>query len=526
MGLVSLTLLSLGSIIGSGWLFGAGEGAHLAGPAAIFSWLIGAVIMGFIAIVYTEMGTMFQQSGGMSRFAQYTHGSLLGFIAAWANWVSLETILPIEAVAAVQYLSSWPWPWARGFHQLMHHGQITGLGLLVVFAFMGIFTWINYYSVNLMARFSNTITWFKIIIPTLTFILLLMSGFNAHNLALTTTNWFPNGTAPILTATTSAGIIFSYDAFQTVINLGSEIENPQKNMRRAIIISLGLSALLYTLLQFTFVASMPHHLIQVKGWSGINFNSPFAQLAVLLGLNWLSILLYIDAFVSPFGTGIAFMATTSRSLAAMAENRHLPQFLTKLDAKYHTPHKAMLASLIVSIILVTLFPNWGQLASVIATSTLIAYLTGPVSTAALRKLAPKFNRPIKLRHLKVLAPITFVLTSLAVYWGQFPTTWEVMLVILAGMPIYAYYEWKNNDHQFKQALRGSWWLICYLIVMAGLSVLGAKEFGGLNWLHYPWDLVIVAIISIGFYYWGVHSAYAGPDLDQAAQINQRAQIEE
>ena len=56
---------------------------------------------------------MFPQSGGMSNYAQYTHGSLLGFIAAWANWVSLVTIIPIEAVSAVQYMSSWPWDWAK-----------------------------------------------------------------------------------------------------------------------------------------------------------------------------------------------------------------------------------------------------------------------------------------------------------------------------------------------------------------------------------------------------------------------------
>ena len=36
---------------------------------------------------------MFPQSGGMSNYAQYSHGSLLGFIAAWANWVSLVTII-------------------------------------------------------------------------------------------------------------------------------------------------------------------------------------------------------------------------------------------------------------------------------------------------------------------------------------------------------------------------------------------------------------------------------------------------
>ena len=104
--LFSGVMLALSSLIGSGWLFGSGAAARVAGPSAIISWVIGAVVMIMIAFNYVELGTMFPESGGMSRFAQYSHGSLLGFIAAWANWVSLITLISIEAVACVQYMSS------------------------------------------------------------------------------------------------------------------------------------------------------------------------------------------------------------------------------------------------------------------------------------------------------------------------------------------------------------------------------------------------------------------------------------
>ena len=83
--LSQLVLLGLGSLIGSGWLFGAWEASSIAGPAAIISWVLGFLVIGTIAYNYIEIGTMFPQSGGMSNYAQYTHGSLLGFIAAWDN---------------------------------------------------------------------------------------------------------------------------------------------------------------------------------------------------------------------------------------------------------------------------------------------------------------------------------------------------------------------------------------------------------------------------------------------------------
>ena len=80
----ALMLTGLGSIIGSGWLFGAWRAAQLAGPGAIYAWLIGAAIITMIALTYSELGAMFPESGGMVRYGHYSHGSLAGFIAAWA----------------------------------------------------------------------------------------------------------------------------------------------------------------------------------------------------------------------------------------------------------------------------------------------------------------------------------------------------------------------------------------------------------------------------------------------------------
>lgn len=59
IGPVSLMFTGLGSIIGSGWLFGAWHASMIAGPAAILAWIIGAVVILAIALTYVEMGTMF-----------------------------------------------------------------------------------------------------------------------------------------------------------------------------------------------------------------------------------------------------------------------------------------------------------------------------------------------------------------------------------------------------------------------------------------------------------------------------------
>lgn len=517
--LPQLVLLGLGSLIGSGWLFGAWEASSIAGPAAIISWIIGFVVIGSIAYNYIEIGTMFPQSGGMSNYAQYTHGSLLGFIASWANWVSLVTIIPIEAVSAVQYMSSWPWSWAKFTTGLMKDGSISNAGLMAVFVIIIIFSLLNYWSVKLLTSFTSLISVFKLGVPLLTIIMLMISGFDTGNYGHTAGQFMPYGSAPIFAATTASGIIFSFNAFQTIINMGSEIQKPEKNIARGIAISLTLSAVLYIILQSTFITSMPSDMIHENGWSGINFNSPFADMAILLGLNWLAILLYMEAVVSPFGTGVSFVAVTGRVLRAMEKNGHIPKFLGKMNEKYNIPRVAIIFNAVISMLMVSLFRDWATLASVISTATLVAYLTGPTTVISLRKMAPNMHRPFRANLLKFMAPFSFVMASLAIYWAMWPTTAQVILIIILGLPIYFFYEYKMNWKNTKKQIGGSLWIILYLIVLAALSFIGSKEFNGMNWIHYPYDFVVIIIIALIFYKFGTSSYFESIYFKRAKKIN-------
>lgn len=518
--LFSAVMLALNSLIGSGWLFGAGTAAKVAGPAAIISWIIGAVIIISIALTYVELGAMFPESGGMSRYAQYSHGSLLGFIAAWANWISLITLVPMEAVASVQYMSSWPWSWANWTHHFVNGGNITTMGMLVVFIFMVIFTLINFWSVKLMTHFTNLISVFKILLPALTIGMLIVSGFHAENFGHSVQTFMPYGSRSIFEAAAVSGIIMSYDAFQTVINMGGEMVNPHKNIVRGVLISMLITAAIYIMLQVAFIGAISPALLAKSGWHGINFASPFADIAILLSLNWLAILLYMDAFVSPFGTGVAFVATASRALAAMTHTGHLPKWLGQLERRYMIPRFAMVADLILATILVNVFRNWSLLATVITGSTLIAYLTGPVTVISLRKMAPELERPFAPNYMKWLAPFAFVVTGLAIYWTMWPTTVEVIFVIALGLPIYLYYEWRYQKTNWHNQLKSAAWLLCYMIFISLISYVGSKGFGGQNWIPYPFDFIVIILISLPFYVWAVNSRMTKID-PAAKKVNDR-----
>src|SRR5579875_1696879 len=74
IGVVGLLFASVGSIIGSGWLFGALTASQLAGPAAVLSWVIAAVMIILIGLVFAELGTVFPVSGGVVRFPHLAYG--------------------------------------------------------------------------------------------------------------------------------------------------------------------------------------------------------------------------------------------------------------------------------------------------------------------------------------------------------------------------------------------------------------------------------------------------------------------
>ena len=103
VGVIGLLFASVGSIIGSGWLFGALDASVAAGPAAVISWALGGLMILLIALIYAELGTMFPLSGGVVRYPHLAFGTFASFTSGWITWVAVGTTAPIEVEATLQY---------------------------------------------------------------------------------------------------------------------------------------------------------------------------------------------------------------------------------------------------------------------------------------------------------------------------------------------------------------------------------------------------------------------------------------
>ncbi len=264
VGPLALMLTGLGSIIGSGWLFGAWRAASIAGPGAIWAWIIGAAIITAIAMTYVELGAMFPESGGMVRYSHYSHGSLLGFIAGWANWIAIVSVIPVEAEASVQYMASWPWKWTQDLyiHLPDGHGELTGAGLLIAAALVIFYFLMNYWSVKLFAHSNGVITVIKLVIPAMTAIALIASGFHSENFVVGVTGGAHAIDYPsVLTAVATAGIVFSFNGFQSPVNLAGEAHDPGRNIPFAVLASIGVVTIIYVLLQIAYLGAVPPEIL-------------------------------------------------------------------------------------------------------------------------------------------------------------------------------------------------------------------------------------------------------------------------
>src|SRR5689334_4064068 len=157
IGFVGLMFTSVGSIIGSGWLFGALGASAIAGPAAIISWIIGGAAMILLALVHAELGGMFPVAGGSARFPHYAFGSLAGFAGGWFAFLGAVTTAPIEVEAALQYSTNY----VSGLTKISSNGSVvlTATGYLIAAVLMLLFSVINVMGVRWLSETNKIAVW-------------------------------------------------------------------------------------------------------------------------------------------------------------------------------------------------------------------------------------------------------------------------------------------------------------------------------------------------------------------------------
>ena len=503
VGRIGLLFVCLGSIIGSGWLFAGLTAAQVAGPAVIISWVLGAIIMIILALVHAELGSMYPVAGGSARYPHFAFGSLAGFTTGWIVWVGAVTVAPIEVLAIMQYMTRW-FPFLT--HTLEGAVLLTPIGIVISVILMAVFTIINLLGVASLAKSNNVIMIWKIAIPALAVIVLMILSFHTTNFVHPSHGGFaPFGIQGVLSAIATGGIIFAYQGFEQAIQFGGETRDPGRNIPFAVIGSMLCGAVLYIALQVAFLGALsPDNL--TKGWGEITFPGlagPYAGLAAAVGATWLATLLYIDAMVSPGGTGLIYVSTSSRLTFAMGRNHYIPRPFGFLSER-GVPLVSIIFAFLIGCIMFFPFPGWAELVGFIVSATVLGYAAVPLAFGAMRRQEPDHPRPFKLPAGEVVAPIAFIVANLVIYWSGWDLYWKLLIAIVLGFVLLGIGHLVNPSEMVPSLdWRGSSWYVPYLLGMGVLTYLAPTDFTGTGVLPFGWDILIVAIFSLAIYYYAI-----------------------
>ena len=498
VGFYGLMFVSLGSIIGSGWLLGALTAAETAGPASIISWVLAAAMLATLALVYAELGATYPVAGGSGRFPYYSHGPITGFIGGWAAWVQAVFIAPIEVLAAITYVNSVSW--VNEHFAMLSDGLLNSRGLVVAVLLMLLFTAINLMGAEFMSESNIFLVIWKTAVPFLAIGVIASLSFHPGNFTAGG-GFMPHGWHGVFAAL-PLGVVFALQGFEQAVCLAGEARNPRKDLSRAILTAMGIGALLYTLLQVTMIAGLnPADVAN-------NWDRPLGQdpsdygawytLALAVGATWLAVILIIDAVISPSGTGIVYLGTSARLSYALGEEREMPGALSRTNAR-GVPVVSIIVALVVGLIGFGPFKSWAALVSAVTGATAVMYAMAPIALGALHLSDGDRPRSYRMPLPKVILPTAFVSANLILYWGGYNVNLKVIGAIAVGLVVFTIGAVVNKTHAFS-TFKNSWWIPVWL---GGILVIGYfGRYGDTNRNDLPAfvDLGVVIVFALVVYY--------------------------
>lgn len=499
---VTLFMLCMNGIIGSGWLFAPLYAAKIAGPAAILSWLIGGFAAILVALTFAELSTMLPVSGGTAHIPQLSHGPFASFVLSWIAWITTLMLAPIEVQAVLQYGSMF-------FPALMH--TVAGVPTLTLWGY----TWagilmlslclVNILSYRGLMRFNFVLFVFKFSVIILTIFAILHVRFTPMNFSgMLTSTVSAQGWQAIFSAVATGGIVLAFNGFKSGVELAGEA----KNLALAIPLSTAGTViaclLLYIGLQVCFIGALDPALLK-NGWQNLNFTGdigPFVGIASALGLFWLLKLLYVNSVVSPLGAGLIYVTATARILYAMSRIGYVPKFLSRLN-KQRFPVWAIVVNFVLGMLSFLPLPGWQAMVNFLVSAIVITYAMGPIALMCLRYSLPDKKRPFKLPAANIVCLLAFYCCNLFSYWTGWETISKLGIVLSIGLVIFMLSYIRGSVKVEMNEIKTAFWIVPYLAGIILISYLGS--FGGHGVIPFGVDFLVIALFSFGIFQMAIKS---------------------
>jgi APA family basic amino acid/polyamine antiporter len=427
LGLWQLTAIGLGGIIGVGIfvLTGVAAAKH-AGPAVIISFIIAGLASAAAALCYAEFAGLIPVAG-----SAYTYSyAVLGEGAAWLiGWdLLLEYTLVVSVVAIgwsgymqeiLQQLGVHLPLWAQGAPGTGTGHKVDLIAMIISLAIACLLT----LGIEWGAKFNNLMVVIKLVIVVF---VIAVGSFFIHP-----ANWhpfMPFGFNGVMGG--AALVFFAVFGYDTLTTAAEEAKNPQRDLPRAVVLSLTIALCLYIGMSLVVTGMAPYYTL--------NNAAPIAKAFSHIGLNWITFIISAAAIAGILSVLFSFMLAGSRIWFSMSRDGLLPKWFAKVHTKYQTPYRPTFIIGIITALVSGLTPI-NEVAELVNIGTLAAFILICSSIIVLRKKRPELERRFKTPFVPVV-PLIGIAFSIYLIISLPSITWIRFVVwMIIGFAIYLFY---------------------------------------------------------------------------------------
>ena len=424
-----LAAVGIGCVVGTGIFVATGQGAKLAGPAVIISFLVAAITSGLCSLTYSELTSMFPVSGSTYSYSYIAFGEIVAWIIGWD--LMLEYLVAGAAVASawsgtfMGILANFGIKFPSIITKTPAHGGIVDLPAVLITLAV---TLLLYKGVSESAKINNLIVGLKITV------ILLFVFFGVTHIKFANYHPFaPYGVNGVMTA--ASIIFFSFIGFDAIATAVEETKKPERDVPRGIMICFGVVVFLYMSVALVLTGIIP--------FTKIDINNALPGALTYIGINWGSALIGAGAVIGMISTLLVVLYGQVRIFMVMSRDGLLPKVFSHVNKKHGTPSLCTVITGVLICILAGFVPL-DIIMELCNIGTLFAFILVSLGIMVLRKTMPNIERKFKCPGVP-FTPILTIGFCIYLMLGLKGATWIRFIVwLVLGLIIYFLYGIKHS----------------------------------------------------------------------------------
>ncbi len=445
LGSVQLTVIGIGAIIGAGIFVITGKAAALyAGPGVVISFIIAFIICLLAGLCFAELASLIPVAGGSYSYSYVALGEFPAWIVGWSVTAQYLVSASTVAVGWSGYLVSFLKDWGIVFPSALTSAPIaysvdkgwefTGalINVPAIFLIVCVGCLISI-GIKAAAYFTNAM----VVIKLSTVFIFVLLGFMFVN----GSNWSPFipentghfgefGWSGVLRA--SGLVFFAYVGFDTVATLAQDAKNPQKDLPKGILGSLGICTFAYIVVALVLTGVVSYKLLNVPDPMAVALN------AMGPSFFWVASLVKFAILAGLASVVLVQLLGQTRVFLAISKDGLLPHKFSKIHSRLRTPIFSSVITSLIAIFLAGIF-SVDILGQFVSMMTLFIFAIVCLGVWILRRTHPEFHRPFRVAWVPFVPALGILVCLSQMLFFPLITWVQLILWFALGLIVYFCY---------------------------------------------------------------------------------------